>query len=467
MKTGLTGPEDGNGMTDDLIIRAERIVTPDGIRSGEVRVSGGRIRSIEAIGSRGGSAPDAGGVAPRTVVLAEDEVLLPGVVDTHVHVNEPGREHWEGFVTATQAAVAGGVTTIVDMPLNALPPTLDVGALRTKQSVASGRVHVDVGFWGGATPGNIERLAELHRAGVYGFKCFLSDSGVEEFPALTAEGLAAAMREIASFDGLLLVHAEDEAVLEAAPAPHGRDYEAFVASRPGEAERRAVELVVETARATGCRVHIVHVSSAEVLPVLAAARADGVRISAETCPHYLRLAAERVPEGDTRFKCCPPIRDDANRELLWAALRDGVIPMIASDHSPSTIEAKMPPSGDFGAAWGGISSLQLALPAVWTEAVARGFGLDDVVRWMSAGPADLVGMDDRGAIEAGRLADFCVFAPDEEFSVDARGLRHKNQVTAYDGSTLRGVVRSTWLRGERIEVDGEPRGSLMERGASR
>ena len=444
----------------DLLIRAQRAIVGAPGKVAEsaaaVGVRAGRIVSVEPYG--------AASTAREELRLAADEVLLPGVVDSHVHVNDPGRTAWEGFTSATRAAAAGGVTTIVDMPLNSIPPTVDAAALALKRETAAPQAFVDVGFWGGAVPGNVPDLRPLHEAGVYGFKCFLLHSGVDEFPPLDDDQLEAAMREIASFDGLLIVHAEDAGCIEHAPEPHGAHYEDFLASRPREAENQAVRKVVELARLTGCRVHVLHVSSAEALPLIAEARRDGVRITAETCPHYLSFTAEEIPDGATAFKCCPPIREADNREQLWQGLREGVIDIVVSDHSPSTVDLKALDTGDFGQAWGGISSLQLGLPAVWTGARERGITLVDVVRWMSAGPAALVGLGRKGGITVGADADFCVFAPEEEFVVDVRTLHHRNALTPYDGRTLAGVVRSTWLRGERIDLSTGPRGRLLTRG---
>ncbi|GHG10809.1 allantoinase [Amycolatopsis bullii] len=390
-------------------------------------------------------------------------MLLPGLVDTHVHVNDPGRAEWEGFETATRAAAAGGVTTIVDMPLNSLPPTVDVAALEVKRTAAAGRVHVDVGFWGGAIPGNAGELRGLHDAGVFGFKCFLLHSGVDEFPPLDPAGLDEALRELSSFDALMIVHAEDAHEIDAAPEPHGGRYADFLQSRPREAENLAISHVIEAARRHSARAHILHLSSSDALPLIASARRDGVRLSAETCPHYLSFVAEEIRDGATQFKCCPPIREAANRELLWQGLADGVIDTIVSDHSPCTPELKRFDSGDFGQAWGGISSLQLGLPAIWTQARQRGFALTDVVRWMAERPAAQAGMRRKGHLAVGYDADFCVFAPDEAFVVDVAKLKHRNPVSAYDRRPLAGVVRSTWLRGTEITGD-EPRGALLTRG---
>lgn len=357
----------------------------------------------------------------------------------------------------------GGITTLVDMPLNSLPPTTTVANLRTKKDVAAAKAHIDVGFWGGALPDNVKDLRPLHDAGVFGFKCFLSPSGVDEFPELTQDQLAVSMGEIAGFGGLLIVHAEDPHELAAAPARSGPRYADFLDSRPRVSEDTAIEGLIAVAKRIGARIHILHLSSSDALPLIAAAKREGVRLTVETCPHYLTLTAEEVPDGASEFKCCPPIREAANQDLLWQALADGTIDCVVTDHSPSTADLKTP---DFATAWGGISGLQLSLPAVWTAARARGYGLQDVVRWMSTRTAELVGLDRKGAIEAGRDADFTVLAPDETFTVDPARLQHRNRVTAYAGKTLSGVVKSTWLRGQRIVSDGEfsaPTGRLLER----
>jgi allantoinase len=444
----------------DLVLLARRAVLGG---SGEpveapaaVGVLDGEVVAVEPL--------DATPPARRVVELAADEVLLPGIVDSHVHVNDPGRTEWEGFTSATRAGAAGGVTTIVDMPLNSIPPTVDVAALELKRKTAQPQAFVDVGFWGGAVPGNLADLRPLHEAGVYGFKCFLLHSGVEEFPPLDDEQLEAAMREIAGFGGVLIVHAEDAHCIESAPQPHGGRYDDFLSSRPPQAENRAVARVVELARRTGCRVHILHVSSAEVLPVLAEARADGLPVTAETCPHYLTFTAEEIPDGATQFKCCPPIREQDNRERLWAGLRDGVLDIVVSDHSPSTVALKALDTGDFGVAWGGISSLQLGLSAVWTGARERGCSLAEVVGWMSTGPARFAGLARKGSITVGADADFCVFAPDDGYVVEASRLHHKNAITPYSGRRLAGAVRQTWLRGETIDLEAGPRGRLLTRG---
>ena len=443
----------------DLVVRARRAIVAGAQTSCAVGVRDGRIVVVDSV--------DATLDSLDTVTLADDEVLLPGMVDTHVHVNEPGRTEWEGFASATRAAAAGGVTTLVDMPLNSVPPTTSLAALRAKQDAARDQIVVDVGFWGGAVPGNLVDLAGLHEAGVFGFKCFLIASGVDEFGPLDTAQFAAAMDEVARLGALMLVHAEDAAHVDEALAA-GPTYAGFLASRPPAAERAAIRHVVAEARRTGARTHLLHLSSAEALPDLRVARAAGVDLSVETCPHYLVLAAGDVPDGGTEFKCCPPIRDSDNRNALWRGLSDGDIDMVVSDHSPSTPDLKHAPGGaghgDFGLAWGGIASLQIALPAVWTAARARGHDLADVVGWMAVAPADRVGLGHKGRIEVGADADMVVLAPDEEFVVDATRLAHRHPVSAYDGRRLSGVVRRTWLRGRPVDNDGPPRGRFLERG---
>jgi allantoinase len=444
-------------MTTRRVFRAARAVVAGRERSATVVAEDGRIAAIfDGVVD----------VAEADIVDVPSEcVLLPGLVDSHVHINEPGRTEWEGFATGTAAAAAGGITTVVDMPLNSIPPTVDVAALATKRAAAEPQVAVDVAFWGGAIPGNVDDLRPLHDAGVVGFKCFMLPSGVEEFPPLDADGLLEAMTRIASFGGLLIAHAEAQAVIDAAPQPSGPAYRGFVESRPPQAETNAIATLLDATRATGCRTHIVHLSAAAALPLIREAKAAGLPVSVETCPHYLALAAERVPDGATTYKCCPPIRDEANRELLWAALLDGTIDLVVSDHSPCTPALKAMETGDFGAAWGGIASVQLSLPVVWTEASRRGVELAELVTWMATRPARLVGLETKGAIEVGNDADLVVFAPDEEFVVDPALLRHRHPVTPYVGDTLRGMVRATYLSGVAVEP-GLARGRLLSRSTS-
>nr|WP_253820927.1 allantoinase AllB [Agromyces terreus] len=435
-------------------MRGERVLVDGEFSAREIGVRDGVVARVAPLGT--------GLEATQTVDLAADEVLLPGLVDTHVHVNEPGRTEWEGFASATRAAAAGGVTTIVDMPLNSVPPTISVEALETKRAAADGRVFVDVGFWGGFVPGNLEHLAPLVDEGVFGFKCFLLHSGVDEFPPVTADEMEQAMEVIAEAGSMLIVHAEDAHVIDGAPHPHSVDYADFLASRPRAAEDAAIADVIERAARTGARAHILHLSSGDSLARIAAAKRDGVALSVETCPHYLTLTAEEIPAGATAFKCCPPIREAGNRDALWQGLERGELDFVVTDHSPATPELKFAGDGDFVEAWGGIASLQLGLPVVWTEARRRGIPLTRVVEWMSAAPARRVGLTAKGRIAVGAAADFAVFAPDARFTVDARALEHRHPVTPYDGRELTGEVRRTYLAGAPIDRE-HARGRLLRR----
>ena len=446
-------------MTDgfDLLIRATRVILSNGELPAAVGVREGSVAAIMPVDQ-----PEAAG---HLLELDSSVVLMPGLVDSHVHVCEPGHADWEGFATATQAAAAGGITALVDMPLDSVPSTVDVAALELKREAADGRCHVDVGFWGGVIPGNLGALAPLRRAGVLGFKCFLADSGTDDFPPVNARQMEDALGVLRDLDAPLLIHAESAEAASGVAAASGRTYGAYLASRPRGIENLAVCQVIEAARRSGGRAHVVHLSSSDTLPMIASARRDGVALTAETCPHYLVLAAEEIADGATAAKCSPPVRERSNRELLWDGLRAGAIDFIVSDHSPATAEMKAVTSGDFGAAWGGISSLQLGLPLVWTAARRRGRSLADVARWMSAGPARLAGLRRKGRIAVGFDADFCVFAPDESFTVDPAVLRHRHPLTPYTGRELDGVVRATFLRGE--PADGaRPRGQLLSSHAS-
>lgn len=440
----------------DLVIRASRAVCDEREAACSIGVAGGRIVAVEPPGGL----PE----ARQVVEFGADVVVLPGLVDSHVHVCEPGTD-WEGFASATRAAAAGGITTLVDMPLDSVPVTVTAEALRAKRDAADGRCHVDVGFWGGVVPGNLGELASLHDAGVLGFKCFLADSGSDDFPPVGAGQMEAALSVLRGLAVPLLIHAESAEAAAALGAARGRRYADYLASRPRGLENLAVAQVIEAARKTGGHAHVVHVSSSDVLPMLASARRDGVRVTAESCPHYLTLAAEDIGDGETAFKCSPPVREAANRRLLWTGLRDGVLDLVVSDHSPCTAAMKELGSGDFGTAWGGISSLQLALPVVWTEARRRGFSISDVASWMARGPARLAGLHQKGRIAPGYDADFCVFGPDETFTVDPARLHHRHPVTPYAGRRLRGVIHGTMLRGEFTDP-GRPKGRLLARGAA-
>jgi len=382
-----------------------------------------------------------------------DLCLLPGLVDTHVHINEPGRTEWEGFTTATKAAALGGITTIVDMPLNCIPVTTTVEALTIKLAAAKPLLWVDAGFWGGVVPGNATELFPMGEAGILGAKAFTCHSGIDDFPASDRETLKAAMVELSRAGVPLLVHAELES-----PVPDDdrdpTDYGRFLASRPKQWEDDAIAMVIELVRETGCAAHIVHLSSASALPMLARARAEGLPITAETCPHYLCLTAEEVPSGDTAFKCCPPIREARNREALWQGLLDGHIDAVVSDHSPCTPHLKLPERGDFMDAWGGIASLQLGLRTMWREAHGRGVPLERLVDWMTRRTAAIAGLERKGRIASGFDADLVAFDPDAVQVVDPNELAHRHKVTPYAGREVRGKVHHTWLRGTEVVRDG-------------
>jgi allantoinase len=438
----------------DLVLRSRRVVTPDGVKPASIHVTAGKI---ERLGDHGEGGVD-----------YEDLAILPGIVDTHVHLNEPGRTEWEGFATATRAAAIGGVTTLVDMPLNSIPPTTTREGFAAKRDAAKSQCTVDVGFWGGVVPGNQRELAGLVADGVRGFKCFLVDSGVAEFGWVGEPELAPAMQILSGLGAPLLVHAEVAGPIDAASAglEHAdpTKYATYLASRPPEAEEQAIALVTRLCRSTRARTHIVHHSAASALSQLREARAEGLPLTAETCPHYLHFVAEQIPDGATPFKCAPPIRGAANRDALWRALAEGVLELVASDHSPCSPSLKKQEQGDFVAAWGGISGLQLAPSVVWTEAQRRGQTLEDLVRWMCAAPARLANLTGRkGAIAPGHDADLMIFADAETFRVTPSEIHHRHRVTPYAGETLRGVVHATYLRGELVAE----RGKLIatERGA--
>jgi allantoinase len=447
-----------------LALRSRRVVTPGGIVAGTVVVANGRIDRVDAYDAV---------VSAAVVEDVGELVVLPGLVDTHVHIDDPGRSEWEGFDTATRAAAAGGVTTLMDMPLNSIPATTSLAALEAKAAAADGRVWVDVAFAGGVVPGNAGEIAAMARAGALAFKCFLTESGVPEFEHVVESDLAIAMPHLAKVNAPLLVHAELSGPIDAVVASRGnlslaeaRRYVAYLESRPKGAENEAVALMVRLAKEHGARTHVVHLSSADALVALRDARDAKVAIQAETCPHYLSLAAEDILDGATSFKCAPPIRERDNRDRLWRALEEGLVAQVVTDHSPSTPALKCIESGDFMQAWGGIASLELGLSIVWTEARARGRTLEDVVRWMCEAPARLVGLEGKkGAIAAGYDADLAVLDPDAERIVDARAMEQRHKLTPYDGKTLRGRVVATYLRGEKVFAAGKlldrPRGAWV------
>jgi allantoinase len=429
---------------------SKRIVTPHGTQPGALLVEDGKIRAI----CRPSEVP-----ADAVAHDCGHDALLPGLVDTHVHINQPGRTEWEGFRTATQAAAAGGYTTLVDMPLNCLPETTTVAALKEKRSAAQDECFVDWAAWGGAVADNQQHILPLARAGVLGFKCFLIYPGCDGFTMVDQQQLEAALPSIAESRLPLLVHAELAGPIDAATEglrdADWRSYATYLASRPDQAELAAIRLMVRLCRQYGFRLHIVHLSTALALDELQAARAEGLPITVETCPHYLHFAAEEVPDGATLLKCAPPIRGKQNQQQLWRGLRDGIIDMIVTDHSPCPPAMKRLDSGRFDLAWGGIASLSLALSVIHTECSRRGPMLDDVVRWMSGAPAALAGISHlAGTLEAGREANFIIFDPEAEFTVTAGRLYYRHAISPYLNETLRGAVKATYLRGEVVYRDG-------------
>ena len=443
--------------SDALVLRSRQVLVAGDLRPAAVHVADGRIAAVT-------NYDDLGAARDMEVVDLGQDALLPGFIDTHVHVNEPGRTAWEGFATATRAAAAAGITTIIDMPLNCVPPTTSVRALRCKQEAAQKQCNVDVGFWGGLVPDNHDELGKLVEAGVFGFKAFMVDPGVEEFVAVDTGSLADGMRVLAQLDALTIVHAEDPDVIarssDAGAGLGHHTYRSWLASRPPAAEIEAVAGLARLSRELMARTHVLHVSSADVVPILRAAQQQGTPITAETCPHYLTFTAEDIPDGGTTFKCAPPIREAGNRDRLWRGLEEGVVSMVVSDHSPSPPELKHLEQGDFFRAWGGISSLQLGPSAVWTQAVRRGYSLAHLSRWMSTEPAALVGLSRKGRIAVGYDADFAIFDPGATFDVVPTRLEHRHAITPYAGYTLRGVVKATYVRGQCVFADGQHRPGL-------
>jgi len=437
---------------DTLVVRGERVVLPDGERPATIHIEDGLIVKI-------GGYDDAATAVP--VFDAGERLVSPGGVDTHVHINEPGRTDWEGFDTATRAAAAAGVTTVVDMPLNSIPPTTTVHGLEAKRLAAVGRCHVDVGFWGGVVPGNAADLRPLAAAGVRGFKCFLSPSGVDEFEHIDEAGLRVAMPILAQLELPLLAHAELPRELRD-PSGDPRRYSTWLESRPPIAETAAIELLIRLSRDYGTRVHVVHLATAHALSHIRAARAERLPITVETCPHYLTFAAEDIGDGRTDLKCAPPIRGRAERDRLWQALEDGDIDLVATDHSPAPPATKHLDEGDFVQAWGGIASLQLGLSAIWTGAVDRRVPLTSLARWLAEAPARLAGFYPRkGVLAAGADADLVVWDPAAVTTVDAGALYHRHPITPYHGRQLRGRVHTTFLRGEVIYDEGACRGGAL------
>jgi allantoinase len=478
-------------MPSEFFLRSRRVVTPEGVCAATIHVKDGVIAEVAAYEHA---------VDEHPLEELGDLVVMPGLVDIHVHLNEPGRAEWEGFETGTCAAAAGGVTTLVDMPLNSSPATTTLAALQEKRKAASKKIQVDCGFYAGLIPGNQQELEPLIKAGVLGVKTFLVHSGIDEFPNATEAELRAAMPIVAKHGLPLLVHAElatannsplegsqggvaqhreemkmIDAINNTSPLKGGilrarslgsvampvnnndpRSYQNYLASRPRAWELNAIALMIKLCEEYRCRVHLVHLSSAAAIPMLRQARERGLPLTVETCPHYLFFTAEEIPAGDTRFKCAPPIRERDNRERLWAALQEGVIDFIASDHSPCPPEMKRLEEGDFQRAWGGIASLQFTLPVTWTAARQRDVGLFHLSEWLCRGPAALLGLQGRkGAIAPGYDADFVVWNPEASFTLTAGMIHHRHKITPYEGRELFGVVEKTFLRGEKVYEPGQ------------
>ncbi len=430
---------------------SRRVVTPDEIKPAAVLVEDGRILDVVPLNQ-----------LPAEISVKDfgKAAILPGLVDSHVHIDEPGRTEWEGFSTATRAAAAGGYTLLVDMPLNCLPPTTSAAALEEKRRAANGQCHVDWMPWGGVVSDNQEQIESLAAAGVPGFKCFLIHPGIDGFTMVNEKELRAALPHVARTGLPLLVHAELPGPVDAATEKlAGADwskYATYLRSRPDEAELSAIQLMISLCREYRFRLHIVHLATSQALELLGAAKVEGLPVSVETCPHYLHFSSDKIPDGQTLFKCAPPIRSRENREKLWHGLREGVIDLVATDHSPCPPEMKRLSERSFRTAWGGIASLSLALPVMWTEANARGFTLSDISRWMAEGPAHLAGCETRkGRLAKGFDADFVVFEPEAEFIPAEEHLHYRHRVSPYLGEKLRGVVKATYLRGNCIFADGE------------
>jgi len=449
------------------VVRGERIATASGIGPAALHLAGGRVMRVAHV-------DDVGGATSSQILDAGPLLVMPGIVDTHVHINEPGRTEWEGFASATRAAAAGGVTTLMDMPLNSIPATTKAASLEKKRRAAANQCWVDVGFLGGVVPGNNKDLPELWEQGVFAFKCFLVPSGVTEFQHVKPQDLSQAMPVLSDLRALLMAHAElpgpIDAQVEALRDQDPRAYHVYLGSRPPAAEVQAVQLLVDLARRHHVRVHIVHVSAQDVLRLLREARADHVTVTAETCPHYLALVGEQIADGATEYKCAPPIREAANRERLWQALQDGILDSVVSDHSPCPPDLKRRESGDFFAAWGGVASLELTLPVMWSEMTARSIPFERLLRWMCESPARLVGLHRvKGRLANGFQADFTVVDPDESFDVDAQKLHQRHPITPYHGRRVRGRVHATYVRGQLVYADGDtvgsPGGHLLKRDA--
>ncbi len=437
-------------------LKSKNVLTPDGMREAIVIIEDGIIKEVAEYSDE----PDC------RIIDHGELIIMPGLIDTHVHINEPGRTEWEGFETATRAAAAGGITMLVDMPLNSSPVTTTAGSLFLKTEAAKNKLYTDCGFYGGVIPGNINELKGLINEGVLGLKAFMIHSGLDDFPAVSENDLRAALEKISGYKIPLLVHAEIDCGFEKEYDYNECSFDSFLSTRPGEWENKAIELLIKLCREYDFHIHIVHLSSSDALDMIKAARKEGLKLTVETCPHYLYFSSEEIPDGDTRFKCTPPVRNNSNKEKLWKALKEGDIDFIVSDHSPCEPELKHLEDKNFEKAWGGISSLQLGLSIIWTEAAGHGFSIEDVSKLMSKNTAEFIGLEKRkGKIEKGFDADLAVFDPSEKFIVNGKNLFHKHEITPYEGRELHGVVKATYLHGIKIYDDGkflsDPQGKVI------
>lgn len=427
-----------------IALKSKNILTPTGMISGIVLLEQNKISAVlnESDSSFSGAIQDVG-----------ESVIMPGLIDCHVHINEPGRTAWEGFVTATKAAAAGGITTLIEMPLNASPVTTTASNFEIKQAAAKGKLNVNCGFWGGVIPDNLNELDTLLKSGVYGLKAFLTHSGIDDFPNTNADHLRQALLLLKKYDMPLLVHCELDAPNEDSHYldENPRSYVAYLKSRPNSWENNAVQLMIDLCRETRSRVHLVHISSAEALPLIAAAKKEGLPLTAETCPHYLFFNAEQIPDGATEFKCAPPIREKENNEKLWAALKDGTLDFVVTDHSPAPPDLKETVSGNFKKAWGGIAGLQFSLPVMWTGMKQRGFSIHDFSTLMSENVASFMKLNSlKGKIEKGYDADLVIWNPSKKFIVKSEQIQHRHKITPYAGLELFGQVEQTYVNGIKV-----------------
>jgi len=438
-------------------LKSTRVVLDGKLQPAQILIENEKITQIT----------DLNGKLPVAAEDVGDKIILPGLVDTHVHINEPGRTHWEGFNTGTQSAAAGGITCVVDMPLNCSPVTTNAKALQIKLDSLDGQLWIDCGFWGGVVPDSLGDLDELIQAGVLGVKSFTIHSGIDDFPKVEQQHLHQAIEILAPYNVPYLIHAELNTEKKAAE-PIGDKYQSFLNSRPKIWEINAIQMMIDLAkqaqkRGVSARIHIVHLSSADALPAIQSSQQQGLKLTAESCPHYLTLFAEEIPDGKTLFKCCPPIREKSNREKLWQGLSDGIISFVVSDHSPCTPQLKHIDSGDIENAWGGISSLQFGLSIIWTEAEKRGFSVPQVVNWMATEPAIFAGLGHRkGKIACGFDADLVIFDSEQSYIIDPHIIKYRHKITPYQGREVKGVIKRTYVRGHAVYSDnqllGEPIG---------